>query len=383
MCEQGIASNDFSAFLVLPMAKEKESVELKAVDEAEEKKSRFYRLHGDAVEEVEELPAVRVGGKLLPEARLVAAGKDEMKTRSNEPDVGSLIEKDAEQQPEQWETAEVSKGLPWGWMALVGCAFAAGILWSLIEVSRSDDRRDELVEEAKEVLEKEQQEEMEAGEMIDTIEKVVGNYFDSRTVEELLRYVRHAERVKPLMEKQYAEKPLVPMRVKAIQSLDPLTIDSRATFWMVTCELEDGSTDQLLVEVISPTVAKVDWETTVCYQPMDWDKFAKERPEGYTGDFRVYAAEDNFYSHEFADSQAFACFRLKALDSMEVQYGYVARDSALAKKMEQMIRDNNGAPVPILLRLSVPEKGESKNALTIRKFICPRWLFVESPDAEL
>lgn len=364
------------------MAKEKESVELRAVDDGDGKESRIYRLHKDAVEEVGILPAVRVGEKLLPEARLEAAGKSERRTRSNEPDVGVLIESDAEQQESQWDTSEQSKGLPWGWMALVGCAFAAGILWSLVEVNRSEERREGLVEEAKGILEKEKEEEMEAETMIATIEKAVKDFHDSRSVDELLRYVRHPERVKPLMERHYGGGPPVPMRLRGIVSLDPLTIENRATFWMVLCEREDGSTGQLLVEVLSPDVAKVDWETSVCYQPMEWDKLAKERPEGYTGDFRVYAETDSFYSHEFADSEVFACFRLTTLDGEDVIYGYAGRGSALASKMERMIQESNGAPVPMILRLSVPENGQSKRGVSIRKLVCPRWLYVESPEVE-
>jgi len=362
------------------MAKEKKSVELRAVDDGEGKESRIYRLHKDAVEEVGILPAVRVGEKLLPEARLEAAGKIERRTRSNEPDVRVLIERDAEQQESQWNTSEQSKGLPWGWMALVGCAFAAGILWSLAEVNRSQERREGLVEEAEGILEKEKEEEMEAEAMIATIEKVVEDFHDSRSVDELLRYARHPERVKPLMEKHYGGSPPVPMRLRGILGLDPLTIENNARFWMVLCEREDGSTGQLLVEALSPDVAKVDWETSVCYQPMEWDAFAKERPGGYTGDFRVYVEADNFYSHEFADSELFACFRLTALDGEEVLYGYVNRATPLARKLESLVAENNGQAIPLILSLYVPEGARSKRGVAIRKLVAPRWMFMDSPE---
>jgi len=362
------------------MAKEKERIELRSVDETDNRQSRLFRLHKDAVEEVENLPAVRVGEKLLPEARLEAASKDELKTRSNEPDVGSLIEMSVENEEAQWETPVEAKGLPWGWMALVACAFAAGIIWSLVEVGRSDHRRDGLLDEAKTILEKEKDEEMEAETMIASIEKVVEDFYDSRSVDELLRYVRHPERVKSFMDKHYGDKPPVPMRVRGILSLDPLTIENRATFWMVVCEIEGGGSGQLLVEALSPKLAKVDWETFVCYQPMEWDRFAKERPGGYNGDFRVYVEADNFYSHEFADSELFACFRLTALGGEEVLYGYVNRATPLARKLESLVAENNGQAIPMILSLYVPEGARSKRGVAIRKLVAPRWMFMDSPE---
>ena len=362
------------------MAKEKERIELRSVDETDNQQSRLFRLHKDAVEEVENLPAVRVGEKLQPEARLEAASKDELKTRSNEPDVGSLIEMSVENEEAQWETPVEAKGLPWGWMALVACAFAAGIIWSLVEVSRSDHRRDDLLDEAIIILEKEKDEEMEAETMIASIEKVVEDFYDSRSVDELLRYVRHPERVKSFMDKHYGDKPPVPMRVRGILSLDPLTIENRATFWMVVCEIEGGGSGQLLVEALSPKLAKVDWETFVCYQPMEWDRFAKERPGGYNGDFRVYVEADNFYSHEFADSELFACFRLTALGGEEVLYGYVNRATPLARKLESLVAENNGQAIPLILSLYVPEGARSKRGVAIRKLVAPRWMFMDSPE---
>ncbi len=375
----------FSAFLVPPMAKEKDRVELRPVDEGAGKDSRFFRLHRDRVEEVDDIPAPRVGGKVAPEARLEALGRDGLKIRSVDPGVASLIERDTEDKEkleEEWESSAPATGLPWGWLALIGCAFAAGILWSLVEVNRSDERREGLVDQAENILEKEREEEMDAEKMITTIAGTVGQFFDSRTVDEMLRYVRDPERVRPFMEKYYSTVPVAPLRVEKILSYDPLTIDNRATFWMVLCKLSDGSEGQLLIEAVSGDVAKVDWETFVCYQPMEWDKFAKERPGGYTGDFRVYVEPDNFHTHEFSDSEKYACFRLTALDSEEVLYGYVERVTMLAGKMDELTGENGNEPIPMILKLEVPENALSKRGVYVRSLLCPRWMYVESPEVE-
>lgn len=371
-----------SAFLSLPMAKEKEKVELRAVDEDAESRARYVRLGKDAAEELEELPPVRVG-RALPLGRLDAATREELKTRSNEPDVGSLIEREITSSEDPWETPAVEgRTFPWGWVAVVACLFGAAIIWSLVNVNRAEERRQALTTEALAILEKEKQMDMDASDLIGALERVVRSFFDSRSVEEMRRFVRHPERVGPLMEGYYAAKAPVPVRVVRVLSLEPLTIDMRAAFWMVSCELEGGLQTQMLVEALSEKEARVDWETFVCYQPMEWDEFAKKRPGGYTGDFRVYAEKDHYYSHEFADSEAFDCYRLTALNGQETLYGYVNRSTDHARRIAELVSGREGVGVPMILRLYVPKGVSSPRGVVVLGLVGPRWLFVEEPGKD-
>lgn len=366
------------------MAKEKEKdrIELRPVDEDAEEATRYVRLHPDAVEEVVELPLVRVGGKGRPEARLMAT-REKLKTRSNEPDVGSLIEREQIRAEEQWETANVAgRRIPVGWFALLVFVFAGGVIWSLVEVNRAKDKQDSLVVRTESSLEKEKREKVDAELMITTIEKTARSFFDSRSVEQMLRYVRHPARVGPLMEKYYGSSSPFPPRVYRVTSMDPLTIDKRAAFWRVSCELQGGGNSQILVEVISASEAKIDWETFVCYQPMDWNEFAKNRPSGYTGDFRVYVEPDNYYSHEFLDNDTYLSFRLTALGGEQTLYGYVARTTDLENRMQEAITENGGGVTPMVLRLQIPEGVLSKNGLVVKEMLSPRWMFLDNPEKE-
>jgi hypothetical protein len=366
------------------MAKEKEKIGLRPVDEQAERISRYHRLHPDAVEEVVELPPVRVGGKSMPEPNhLMEPEREDLKMRPKEPDIGSLIERDEVIAEAHWETPSVpSRGFPWGWLVLLGVIFAAGLIWSLVEVNRAKERQSRLVEEAKKITEKNIEDGMDAEAVIRAIDVTVRNFFDSRSVGELSRYVRQPERVAPLMGIHYRDKAPVPRRVVRVVSLDPLTIQDRAAFWMVSCELEDGATAQVLAEVISPNEVKVDWETFTCYQPMDWDEFARSRPAGYTGDFRVYVEPDNYYSHDFTDSDVFSSFRLTALKAEEIQYGYAARNTEVEKKMMESIKQNGGGATPMILRLHLPEGLLSKRGLVVKDMISSNWLILDNPDWE-
>jgi hypothetical protein len=366
--------------------KDKQKIELRPVDEKSDTKARIIRLGKDAVEEEveEELPTVRVGDGASSDFSAQPASKDELKIRTNDPGIESLIEKEVVVSGEAWDSEFIEdRNFPFGWVVLVACIFSAAILWSLFNLNEGSEKSALLTEEAKATQKKEEQEEINVEAQVTVIEKTTRNFFDSRSVEEMLRYVRYPQRVRPLMEKYYATEPLKPIRIENMLSLSPLTIDNYASYWWASCQLEGDSKAHVILESISNKEAKVDWETYVCYQPMAWDKFANERPSGYTGDFRVYVEKDTFYSHEFSDSNAFDSYRLTALDGEEVLFGYVPCGRELGLRMQELTGNKEGVPQALILRLYIPKELESKRGVVIQKIVSPRWFVVDdSTEAE-
>lgn len=373
---------DFSAFLVPGMSKEGKKVVLRTVDEESTvEEPRLLRLNKDTVEEVAEETPVRVGAKDVPEARLEGATRGELKTRSNEPDLGSLIDRDDRVAVEdEWDSSSQPRKFPWGWLALAAAAFAFGIIWSLSQVGRAEKKQDELKKETRSILEREVEEELSAVDMVDTLERVAREFYDSRSIDELLRYVRHPERVRPLMEDYYSRHELKPAGVESVESMDPLTIDSSGGFWLITSILQSQGRSQLLLEALDTDSAKVDWESFVCYQPVPWEEFVSERPSGYTGEFRVYVEEDHFYAYEFSDSEKYQCLRLTTLNSDQPLYGYVERESLMAKEISEQLRGGGPLSNPMILRLHVPGNARSKRGVLVEELVAPRWMFVKSPE---
>ena len=358
--------------------KDKQKIELRPVDEESVAKLRYIRLSKDAVEEVEELPPVRVGDGTGSDLSAQSVSKDELKIRTNEPGIGSLIEKEAPLAEETWDSEVIEvRHFPWGWVALVACVFSGAILWSLSHLNESREKSVLLTQETNAILNKEKQEEIDAETQVSAIENTARDFFDARSVEEMLRYVRHPDRVRPLMESYYATGAPKPIRIEQFLSLSPLTIDNLGSYWMVSCQLEGDVQTQMMLESISVKEAKVDWETFVCYQPMAWDEFANERPGGYTGDFRVYVEKDVFHSHEFADSNAFDSYRLTALNGEEVLFGYVPRGRGLGFQMEQLTAGREGTPLPLILRLHIPKELKSPRGVVVQEIVSPRWFFLD------
>ena len=160
-----------------------------------------------------------------------------------------------------------------------------------------------------------------------------------------------------------------------------MTLDTNTNFWLAVVELDNRKNQNLLVEIPPSGEPLIDWETLVCYQPMDWNAFARERPINTSFDFRVYLEADNFYSHEFADSKKWMCFRLTAIGAEESVFGYTKVGDAVTRDIVEQLNKNNGRPCSLILRISIPEGLQSRSGAVIEKLISPRWLYLAPPDS--
>jgi hypothetical protein len=367
------------------MAREEKRFELRPVDDVVELKVPVIRLESDETA-LREAP-VRLGkpAEVKVSQRLELPGREDFETRTHQPGIEALIET-ATANPDllehDWGKHSTDhKAIPWGWFVLIGLILGGAVIWSLSGVKEADNQADKIRVETQSVLGNDAQEELEASQLIDRIDVITRKFFDTTSVEALLRLVRHPERVRPLMERYYEGKPIPLNRVIRTNLFQPVTLDNRSNFWMATVELADHSSCNLVLEILDSGEPRVDWETLVCYQPMRWDSFASERPAGLSLDFRVYLEPDNFFSHEFADSTRWNCYRLTALDSDETLFGYAKADEEIAKTLASLLSQNRGRKTSVILRLSIPQGIQSRRGVVIEKLLSPRWLYVAPPEA--
>jgi len=385
---------DFSAFLVPHMSEEKKKVGLRSVDESQaaertgpEVKPKTRLEVPDSLRPVDESQtAERTGPEVKPETRLEVPDKKKLRIRSAEADFSELNPEDFNVDMEdEWADAggsDGSKRIPLGWVLVTVVIFVSAVIWALVQVRQSEKRSEELKLETQTAVEEEEQEEIEVRQMIAMIEEVAEKFHAAEAIEEMMPLVRHSSRVKPLMEDHYSRHPLKADAVTSAAGLEPVTIGNHGGFWIVQTMHDSGEKRPLLVEMTSEGEARVDWESHVRYQPMDWDDFVAARPEGYTGDFRVYAEKDNFFSHEFSNSEKYDCFRLSTLKSDKVLFGYILSVSPDAEQMNEIIDQNQGRKAPMILRLHVPENVRSRSGVLIEELVSQRWMFLESPDGD-
>jgi hypothetical protein len=163
--------------------------------------------------------------------------------------------------------------------------------------------------------------------------------------------------------------------------MQPITLGNRGNFMRVGVVLSDGSNQSMFVEILESGMPKIDWETLVGYQPMDWDTYVEHRPQGESMDFRVVVSADSFYSHEFADSVKWASFKLTARGGEEPLLGYAPKGGDLERSLLELIRQNQGKPVALILRLMIPSGIHSRKGVVIEQLMSARWIYIDSPDA--
>jgi len=371
------------------MAREHKPVELRPVDDDAAKPAPVVRLNNRETERIDrEIKPIRLGP--APEEsgvsqRLDLPSRDESELRTHQPGVDAIIETEStppEQLEENWgEEATRRNPIPWGWFALIGLAIAGAVLWSLTRVQDADVQAKQIRNTTASALIEDEKEELEARQLIDRIHHNLKGFFSASSVDALVPLVRQADRVIPLMRRYYADQPLPAKHLKAITTLEPLTLDDYANFWLASVVLDDDSTREVVVETTDSGDALIDWETLVCHQPMNWDDFIAQRPAGSAMDFRVKVVPDNYYNYEFGNSKRWKCFRLTTKNSQQNLYGYVAAGSALAHKIQRLIDHNDGHKTALILRLRYAPGQQSPNGVVIEKLLSPRWIYLVLPNA--
>ena len=370
------------------MAREEKRVELRPVDEEAERLAPIFRL--TAKEALDKKGAVHMAtfwSDTNVSMRLEVPANNESKLRDHDPGAITLVRLDLgnpDQMEEAWtEGIKDYHVIPWGWYALLSLLLVGGAVWALGSLRKADKTVGDTVVAVENEDANIQKKSQEAGQLVERIHKTTREFFEASTLDSLVRFVRQPSRVRPLMEKYYAAKPVASQHLSTFKLLQPLALDGLSNFWMASVELENRETRDLLIEITPLGEARIDWETLVCYQPMKWDNFAATRPQGTSYDFRVYVEQDTFYNQDFADSYRWNCFKLSALNSDETLFGYAPANGETSNKILDLLNSNGARRTSMILRVSIPEGLQSKSGVVIEKLVNPRWLYIDPPASDL
>ncbi len=377
---------DFYSFPHGVMAREEKRIELKPVDDSTVLGVPVVRLETDETREREK--PVRLGSHAedtMVSRRLDLPNRDETESRTYQPGIEALIEMETvnpDQLEGDWGKSSVEqRQIPWGWFALIGLILAGAVAWSLVQLGSSQSQTQQVRVEAATLVQDDAQEELEAERLVTQIETTIRSFYAAKNVAGQTRFVRHVERVRPLMEAHHAQTPVVANKELTIRRLEPLTLGFSGNFWLATVGLERREKRNIIIDVSDPSRPLIDWETLVCYQPMPWDDFAAERPTMTSFDFRVQVVRDSFHSHEFSDSKKWSSFRLTALGADATLFGYAKANESVANEIQEQLNLSGNGTGSLILRLHVPAGLQSRNGVVIEKVVNTRWLHITPPDA--
>lgn len=351
---------------------------LRVIEEVTDEPAELVRLGSRSVtiEPVERLPGRK---EREAPARLESEVRESFEGRSLEPGVEAILDQEipAENVEQPWGVRDGRLvGVPYGWFVLIALALAAGGIWSVLSMRRGEMQLKVDHGAVRELVEKDEEELQSATLLVEEVERVLKAYLEADSVEEMLRFVRHPERVRPMIEEVWAAGPPQPLKFVRMYSFEPATLATRP-FWVVRAEVEEGEPQIVIVEQMAGNGVKVDWETHVCRQPMPWGSYAMGLPVGEALDFRLWAVPDVHHSHEFSNAGRWSCYRLTAKGSDEHLFGYVLAGSEAAVELERLVRGSPGAKATVMLRLRRPEGSASPRGVVIEKVVAPRWLLLD------
>ncbi len=295
-----------------------------------------------------------------------------------------LAEKETETDPDAaaeelgvgWETEgrSADKTTPMGWLALIGFLLLVLGAWAAVKLIKGEAHRESESRIFSVKQEQEKQKDASARVLVERLERVVADYLAAPSVELKSKFVRHPERVLPLMREFYQHRGLATARLQSIETLRPAEVENYP-FFGIDVKVEGKSDVQLLLlEDCADGELRFDWESEVNYQPMAISDYLEEKPTE-SMDFRVYAEMDTFYSYEFTNQERYQPLKLTFRDEDEFLFGYVEKGSAEARRLFALLEEKK-TEYPLLLRLRFLPNTESRRSVLVEKVLATSWVLV-------
>ena len=279
---------------------------------------------------------------------------------------------------ETWGIRKEVKSSLIGWLILSLLIIGAAITWLFVSEADEDVEIAEsslLGNDVITVLDK--QEELEPAELVNSLFENISAYFAAESISEKLRFVRHPDRVKVLMEEYYGQNEIKTKDLARLLSQSPATLDYRL-YNGVFVEMADGSKDSVLVELLDGGDTKIDWEVDVCYLPVPWDEYIEKRPVG-SFRMRVYVQKVDYYAYEFSDDEKYTSYQLTTRDFDGHLYAYALNDSKAGQKinayMNKVKKKGQKGLQSMLLDVSFPRESTGLNQLVIDELVAVSWVY--------
>ncbi len=319
------------------------------------------------------------------EARRLAMTRGEEDGGDGE--AGSL-QLDPEEAWKEEAEADSGKQVPMGWFFLLGLLLLGVVLWTGVQVFSAakapaktavpalpEGENDEAGEPlpAEDKLTSDEDAELHFIE----IERVLKGFMEAETIEERAKYVRHPERVLPLMRDFYSRNEFQSRVYRGIRAYQNVPLDGLP---FIAIEVKDsvGNFHPLLIEDGEEGVL-IDWESHECFQPVSIEDYVRDRPTDPVS-LRVYVSDDYFHSYEFQDKTEYASYRLKFRGSDAVLNGYVKRGTELDQKFRKLYPESHkGQWRPLILKVRFLEGGEARNSVLIEELQSQVWAYLRNP----
>lgn len=190
---------------------------------------------------------------------------------------------------------------------------------------------------------------------------VVNKYLYVTKWENRLQYIRNSDKVKPLMAEFY--KDFKPLKQKDILSVKK--INENGDWTTVLVEFANHQTHPYFIQK-KDSEYKIDWESSVPYQPMSIEEFKATHPTQPVK-FRLVVQLDDYYNFEFDDLRdKYWSIQLYVVNfddpmgrTLTGLNGFIDKNSEDGKKLFDLVKD--GKEHAVVMEIMYPEGSDPDN----------------------
>ena len=244
---------------------------------------------------------------------------------------------------------------------------------------KNRENRNQMQDLARESLKMRAQEKEDARQIVDNLLSALSQYTSASTVEEKLTHARQPQRVRPLMQKYYSNREFTPRSGARLINQYAIPLET-SSFVGVIVAFDEGPTANYLAQINNDNSITIDWESDVCYQPIEISEYLRTKPTESVN-LRVFATPDNYYVYEFCDSEEYLCVKLTFRDNDEILYGYLKKGTVALDEIQTFFQATqllgSATTQPLFLQVRFLENSQSDRCVLIEKLIATRWANID------
>ncbi len=201
-------------------------------------------------------------------------------------------------------------------------------------------------------------------------EDVLRQFLQASDWKQRVRLVRNGPRVAPLMSVYYtkhADGPVVFDSIVEATDISPQFSEHVVVF--------EGGGRRLATVEHTVEGSRVDWESFVGAGEMAWSDFLESKSTSASL-FRVLVSPAGHFENQFGDPSVLNCYSLRNISEpgAKVVYGYVDKNTPLAKELDYWLQQSSDETVPMILQLKFPLAAPADFQVWISQMMQAGWV---------
>lgn len=213
--------------------------------------------------------------------------------------------------------------------------------------------------------------ELRAEQLNAAIESVARGYLEANNELARSRFVVGGRDALAAM-REYHSRPGVgtPQSFGRILDRSPTVIDGLPMHMVMVAEKEGNTTHLLSILPIRDRML-IDWESSVGFGELSWEKFISTKPI-HPVQMRIYLKHDTAFNHAFSDDSIWDSYEVSTRGYPDTLPAFVAKNSDPGRQIRKLVQP--GASQPLNIRLHWADEGR---ALLITELIHNYWIDVD------